>query len=73
MRRGTFYPQKMAQRCELAFASRMLSTIEINGFGSRDSANRKIKNQVDRLTILRRMRSIACIGFNPFGHTEVQF
>lgn len=29
--RGTFYPQKMAQRCELAFASRMLSTIEING------------------------------------------
>jgi uncharacterized protein YecE (DUF72 family) len=29
--RGTFYPPKMVQRCELAFASRMLSTIEING------------------------------------------
>lgn len=29
--RGTFYPEKMTQRCELAFASRMLSTIEING------------------------------------------
>lgn len=29
--RGPFYPPKMVQRCELAFASRMLSTIEING------------------------------------------
>lgn len=29
--RGTFYPAKMAQRCELAFASRMLASIEING------------------------------------------
>ena len=29
--RGTFYPPKMTQRTELAFASRMLSSIEING------------------------------------------
>lgn len=29
--RGVFYPPKLAQRCELAFASRMLSSIEING------------------------------------------
>ena len=29
--RGRFYPAELAQRDELAFASRMLSTIEING------------------------------------------
>ena len=29
--RGVFYPPKLAQRQELAFASRMLPTIEING------------------------------------------
>jgi uncharacterized protein YecE (DUF72 family) len=29
--RGVFYPQGLAQRSELAFASRMLPTIEING------------------------------------------
>ncbi|HEX2540007.1 MAG TPA: DUF72 domain-containing protein [Caldimonas sp.] len=29
--RGVFYPPKLAQRRELAFASRMLPTIEING------------------------------------------
>ena len=29
--RGVFYPSGLAQRRELAFASRMLSTIEING------------------------------------------
>ena len=29
--RGTFYPPKMVQRCELAYASRMLSSIELNG------------------------------------------
>jgi uncharacterized protein YecE (DUF72 family) len=29
--RGIFYPQGLAQRSELAFASRMLPTIEING------------------------------------------
>ena len=29
--RGVFYPPKLAQRKELAFASRMLPTIEING------------------------------------------
>jgi uncharacterized protein YecE (DUF72 family) len=29
--RGVFYPPKLPQRQELAFASRMLSTIEING------------------------------------------
>lgn len=29
--RGVFYPPDLAQRCELAFASRALSSIEING------------------------------------------
>jgi uncharacterized protein YecE (DUF72 family) len=29
--RGVFYPRGLAQRSELAFASRMLPTIEING------------------------------------------
>ena len=29
--RGVFYPKKLAQSCELEFASREVQTIEING------------------------------------------
>ena len=30
-RRGTFYPTELQKRAELQYASRILSTIEING------------------------------------------
>jgi uncharacterized protein YecE (DUF72 family) len=39
--RGTFYPDKLSQKCELEYASRQLTSIEINGtyYGSQKPAS----------------------------------